>query len=248
MKSAVIAAILAYAATAQPHGKHGHAHLRQKRELVTKWETVTLTETATVLIDVTATTTIVPSSEPEAPKQPPGQFFEPASATPPAPTPPAEEHKPAPPPPPPAATEPAPPPPVVQQPAPSEKPAPPAAPQPTASPLESKDTSAPSGASRTGDLTFYALGLGACGFNDGGKDQTDNIVALSHLEMGEQSNGNPYCGKTISISANGKTIQAIVRDKCMGCEKDNIDVSEHAFKELFGDLGVGRSTVNWWYN
>ncbi|KAK0615848.1 RlpA-like double-psi beta-barrel-protein domain-containing protein-containing protein, partial [Bombardia bombarda] len=108
--------------------------------------------------------------------------------------------------------------------------------------------SSSSSATYAGDLTYYAVGLGACGWDDSGKDRTANIVAISHLLMGTQSNGNPYCGRTISISANGKTVQAVVNDKCMGCELAAIDSSEKVFLELFGDLGVGRSEVKWWFN
>ena len=86
------------------------------------------------------------------------------------------------------------------------------------------------------------------GFDDSGKDDSENIVALSHLVMGTQSNGNPMCDQTITISAKGKTTTATVRDKCMGCAKEDIDVSKAAFKELFGDLGLGRTEVEWWFN
>jgi len=117
----------------------------------------------------------------------------------------------------------------------------------------------------TGELTFYDLGLGACGDNDGGKDETNNseflltpplvqqivtfwsVVALSHLFMGEQSNGNPYCGKTITIQANGKTTTAVIKDKCMGCAYGDIDVSRHCFKE-FASEGAGRIPITWWIN
>ncbi|KAK0638727.1 RlpA-like double-psi beta-barrel-protein domain-containing protein-containing protein, partial [Cercophora newfieldiana] len=99
---------------------------------------------------------------------------------------------------------------------------------------------------RTGELTFFQVGLGACGFNDAGKDKTENIVALSHLLMGEQSNGNPYCGKTITVSYGGKTAQAVVRDKCMGCAFNNIDGTEKLFGE-FAALTVGRMEVQWWF-
>jgi hypothetical protein len=93
------------------------------------------------------------------------------------------------------------------------------------------------------------VGLGACGFDDSGKGDSDYIVALSHLLMGTQSNGNPFCDRSITISYGGKTVRAVVRDKCMGCAYDNIDVSEKAFKELSpGGLGTGRFKVDWWFN
>ncbi|KAK1530645.1 allergen Asp F7 [Colletotrichum costaricense] len=142
---------------------------------------------------------------------------------------------------------------VAPPPAPTTSTTPAPAPQPTTSQAPPATTSAASGGSgggsggitHTGDLTYYAVGLGACGEDDSGKDNTENIVAVSHLVMGAQSNGNPYCGKKVQITCNGKTTTATVRDKCMGCEADAIDVSEKAFLELFGSLGVGRGTVEW---
>lgn len=101
------------------------------------------------------------------------------------------------------------------------------------------------GASYSGEITYYTVGMGACGEDDTGKDNSENIVALSHLMMGTQSNGNPMCGKTITITANGKTATAVVKDKCMGCAEDDIDVSEKVFDQLFGGLGGGRMPCTW---
>lgn len=100
----------------------------------------------------------------------------------------------------------------------------------------------------SGELTYYAVGMGACGEDDSGKDQTGNIVAISHVKMGTQSNGNPMCGQTITIYANGKSTTATVRDKCMGCAENDIDVSEKIYKELWGDLSTGRSDCTWSFN
>jgi len=65
--------------------------------------------------------------------------------------------------------------------------------------------------------------------------------------MGSQSNGNPYCGQTITVSLNGNSIQATVVDKCMGCEGDSIDLSTHAFSQL-ADESVGRTEASWYFN
>jgi len=66
--------------------------------------------------------------------------------------------------------------------------------------------------------------------------------------MGSQSNGNPYCGKTISVRANGKTITAQVRDKCPSCARYDLDGTEKMFIDLFGSLTDGRRVVEWWFN
>jgi len=90
--------------------------------------------------------------------------------------------------------------------------------------------------------------MGACGIDDSGKDKSEHIVALSSQLMGALSNSNPLCGKTITISANGKTVQAVVHDKCPSCAPGSVDGSESIFTELFGSLTDGRRTIEWWFN
>jgi hypothetical protein len=104
------------------------------------------------------------------------------------------------------------------------------------------------GSAKHGEFTYYDIGQGACGDDDSGKDDSINIVALSHLLMGPSSNNNPMCGKTITIKANGKTAQATVKDKCMGCAVNDIDVSRKVYNEIWGSLDSGRSEVEWWFN
>lgn len=102
-----------------------------------------------------------------------------------------------------------------------------------------------SGNACSGDMTHYEAGLGACGWQSDGS--TENVVALSHLMMGTQSNGNPFCGKSVTVKLNGKSIVAKVVDKCMGCEIHAIDLSDVAFAAL-EDMGVGRTQVEWYFN
>ena len=75
------------------------------------------------------------------------------------------------------------------------------------------------------------------------------MVALPHGLMGSESNDNPYCGKTITITsvATGKTTTATVVDKCMGCDDFSIDLSSAAFLDL-DDLAVGRTKATWYFN
>jgi len=66
--------------------------------------------------------------------------------------------------------------------------------------------------------------------------------------MGSESNGNPFCGKTVTIALNGKTTTAEVVDKCEGCEGRSIDLSNGAFEDL-ADMDLGRvHNVVWWFN
>jgi len=100
----------------------------------------------------------------------------------------------------------------------------------------------------SGDVTYYDIGMGACGIDNAGEDLAINIVALSGSLMGEKSNDNPNCGRTITIKANGRTTTALVTDKCMGCNYNSIDVSKKAFLELWDSYDVGRGPCEWWWN
>jgi hypothetical protein len=116
----------------------------------------------------------------------------------------------------------------------------------TAATTGSTSGSCSSGSPCNGDLTYYEAGLGACGTTNNG--ETDLVVALPHEFMGTQSNGNPYCGKSLTISKGGKTVVATVADKCMGCVGRDLDLSNAAFTALGIDFAVGRTTADWWFN
>ncbi|KAI3322575.1 hypothetical protein HD806DRAFT_130213 [Xylariaceae sp. AK1471] len=270
---AAAAAVLAGMSIAQPHGQHGHQHLHAKRELVTEWETVW--ETVTVLVDETATQTILPTHP--ADSGAPGEFFQPSpssTSTPeptpqptvvetpsveapaPPPTTTAEASSPPPPPPPPApTTTPTPEPAPAPVPTSVEAPAPPAE---SSSAPASGSSSGSNGASYSGDITYYTVGLGACGYDDSGKDNSANIVAIAKPDWervstltnsGPNSPTHPWCDKTITIKApNGKSTTAIVRDNCPGCVSGSIDVSEKVFITLFGSLDAGRTEMTWSFN
>jgi|SwirhisoilCB2_FD_contig_121_751335_length_1311_multi_8_in_0_out_0_1 hypothetical protein len=271
MKSTVfVASVLASLAVAQPHGHmrgHGHQHRRReqhdhdKRAVVVEWVTETVYATVTAIVDDSSTELVMPSTQPAVttstaqavPTPSPGQFFEnPETSSSAAPT----------------TSQQAPPqqaPPVVEQvssyvngtgtratrgsstnlaarDSPAES-----APAPTTS-SSAGDSSSGGSPSYSGDITYYALGMGSCGIDDSGKDHTDNIVAVSAQLMGAQSNGNPMCGKTITIKANGKTIEAKVHDKCPSCAMGDIDGTEKMFVDLFGSLDAGRQKIEWWFN
>ncbi|KAL6359145.1 hypothetical protein LRP88_07362 [Fusarium phalaenopsidis] len=106
----------------------------------------------------------------------------------------------------------------------------------------------PVGQVHYGELTYYDVGLGACGEDHAGQDESVSIVALSAGLMGRQGNGNPYCGRTITLKANGATATAVVKDKCEGCAFNDIDVSKKVFKSLWGSLVPGRTPVEWYFN
>ncbi|KAK7221126.1 hypothetical protein V2G26_009129 [Clonostachys chloroleuca] len=106
-----------------------------------------------------------------------------------------------------------------------------------------------SGATLTGDATFFTLGLGSCGTNYGGQDRSANIVAAAASFYEEYGN---VCGKSITITAtykgDTKTATGIIGDKCPECSKGSIDLSEGLFLSLFPSKDVGRGTVTWSLN
>jgi len=276
MKSTLLAlgSLLVAAAVAQPHRHQQHHH--QKREVVwvTDWDYVTETVGVTTTIWVSSGF-VPPTTSSSSASEVPAEFFQPqqksssvyvaptpstssASSVYVAPTPsstyvapayvaPVVESSSSSSPSPvyvPETTSAAP---AYVAPTTSEAPAPVATTTSSSSSSGSSSGECSSGSPCTGDITYYAAGLGACGSTNDG--DTENVVALPHGLMGTQSNGNPYCGKTITVkcSATGKTTTATVVDKCMGCEGYSIDLSNAAFLEL-DDLSVGRTTAEWWFN
>ncbi|KAG9249943.1 allergen Asp F7 [Emericellopsis atlantica] len=259
-------AVLLGLAAAQPrvHQHHAHLHRRedeQKRDLVIETAWVTEVEYVTKIVDesttrwITPTHETVPEPEPTT-SDPPAVFAEePKQETTEQPEPqtteqPKEEPKPAPQ----SEPQPEPEPPTSSEPETTtqvyEPPAPTTTtqeePKPSASSPPSNGGGSSGGLVHNGEITYYTVGLGACGEDDAGMDQVENIVALSHELMGTQSNGNPMCGQTITITVGGKSASATVRDKCMGCAMNDIDVSEKVFKALFGgSLTSGRQPVEW---
>lgn len=109
---------------------------------------------------------------------------------------------------------------------------------------------AASGTEYSGDLTWYDVGLGACGITnvDG-----DHIVAISHVIFDAYSTGNPntnpLCGKYVTINGkDGQAHQAKVVDRCVGCAEADLDLS-HEFFNTVTSNGDGRvSGMSWTWN
>lgn len=107
----------------------------------------------------------------------------------------------------------------------------------------------------SGDLTYYATGLGACGeVNKNG----DNITAVSHVlydaEMTQNPNDNPICGRILRVQRYDEELEQMhvvdlrVVDRCEGCAQYDLDVTEITFG-LFAPIESGRVKVEWaWKN
>ncbi|KAF8922468.1 RlpA-like double-psi beta-barrel-protein domain-containing protein-containing protein [Mucidula mucida] len=84
--------------------------------------------------------------------------------------------------------------------------------------------------SHTGEITFYATGLGACGITN---VDTDPIVAVS------------ICNKKIQVYYEGKTTTVTVTDRCGGCAENDLDFSPTSFS-ILADQSLGRLTGATW--
>jgi hypothetical protein len=100
-----------------------------------------------------------------------------------------------------------------------------------------------------GDVTHWDGGLGACGTN---VDTNNNLaIALPFQFMGRLSNTNPYCNRSATLynPSSGTTVQAVVKDKCMGCVDRAIDCTNILFNQITDNMGNGRmSGIEWWLN
>ena len=102
------------------------------------------------------------------------------------------------------------------------------------------------GQTYTGDITYYdvSVGLGSCGTS---ATNTDNVVALSYLDMknGLNPNVNPLCGREVSISYNGHTHRAKIWDTCPTCASGSLDLPQALFDAVAPE-GDGRvHGVSW---
>ncbi|KAL6715001.1 hypothetical protein ACLMJK_007261 [Lecanora helva] len=182
------------------------------------------------------TSTPVPSVTPQAPAQPEVKA--------PAPVAPAPVQ---------SSAAPAPPAPIQSSPAPASSQAP--------SPGSSSG-SGPSGGScgdimgkcTAGDVTTFdgSGAAGACGEID--PNVTPDYVAITVGMMGAQSNGggskNPYCDRKIKIKNNGIEYDAMVTDKCMGCNggDQSLDLSPSLFAKIFDGATTGNfHNIDWWF-
>ncbi|KAK5688907.1 hypothetical protein LTS10_000886 [Elasticomyces elasticus] len=108
-------------------------------------------------------------------------------------------------------------------------------------------TTSSDGAHYTGDITYYAPGLGSCGWVN---TEDEAIVAIPHgmMENGINPNLNPLCGQYITISYAGATHKAKIVDTCGGCDGQAIDLTQTLF-DAVAPSGDGRvHGVEWWFN
>lgn len=106
----------------------------------------------------------------------------------------------------------------------------------TAAPLEKR-------AQFTGRGTFFAVGLGNCGWTS---SANEHVVALNTAQYGSTSQVSQYCGKTITITYQGNTQQATIVDSCPTCPYGGLDMSTSLFSALTGgNMGMGEMQMQW---
>ncbi|QRW09754.1 hypothetical protein RhiLY_08753 [Ceratobasidium sp. AG-Ba] len=111
----------------------------------------------------------------------------------------------------------------------------------------------PSG-THTGQLTYFQIGLGACGWTN---SNSEWVAAISHELFdnwpgytGGNPNNNPVCTTphTADVTYKGKTIRVGIVDRCEGCALWDLDLSPSAFQQL-APLSAGRlSGATWHFN
>lgn len=114
------------------------------------------------------------------------------------------------------------------------------------------------GGIHTGDLTYYNLGLGACGWTD---TNQDIVCAVSHYVFDAAAktvpgasadpNLNPLCGKKIrverdftEIGAGNRSVDVTVVDRCVGCKPNDLDLSPTVF-DMLALQSEGRVVGSW---
>ncbi|KAB5590736.1 hypothetical protein CTheo_5827 [Ceratobasidium theobromae] len=94
----------------------------------------------------------------------------------------------------------------------------------------------------TGQATYYAVGLGACGQYS---QPSDFIVALNSAQYGGGYPG-PHCFQSVRICKTGtdNCQNAVIMDECPTCAYGSLDMSEGLFK-AFSSLDAGVFPISW---
>jgi hypothetical protein len=100
-----------------------------------------------------------------------------------------------------------------------------------------------------GYLTWYEVGIGACGYTN---QASDFVCAVSHtifdsMAQGSNPNDNPICNSSIKLIHDEESIDVSVVDRCVGCEPSHLDVSPRVFQR-FSNLKTRKIQVNWKWN
>ncbi|KAK3680833.1 RlpA-like double-psi beta-barrel-protein domain-containing protein-containing protein [Podospora appendiculata] len=108
----------------------------------------------------------------------------------------------------------------------------------------------------SGDLTYYDIALGACGWTN---DDDEYVCAVAHSVYDAAATGsskgnpnlNPLCGKKIRVMRDyseaglgNVTVDVTVVDRCVGCAPEDLDLSPAVFNRLAPET-KGRVVGQW---
>ncbi|CAG8603281.1 2565_t:CDS:1, partial [Cetraspora pellucida] len=80
----------------------------------------------------------------------------------------------------------------------------------------------------SGDGTFYAVGLGACG----DVNSNEQMVAALPAQQFDYLTRNKACGSTAVVHHGGRRVTVRIIDRCAGCQVGDIDLSPAAFNRI----------------
>lgn len=92
--------------------------------------------------------------------------------------------------------------------------------------------------SASGDATFYAVGLGACGWTN---SDSEMVVAINAPDWA----AGKHCGQFVQITGPAGTQTAKVVDLCPGCASGDLDMSPVLFEAVMGSKDIGRAKMDW---
>ena len=100
--------------------------------------------------------------------------------------------------------------------------------------------------SNDGSFTWYNTGLGACGqvHTDAGLVVALSAPLFDPYTPNSNPNYNSLCNRRLRANYNGRSVDAIVVDRCLACATYDLDLSPAAFQQL-ADLSVGRIQGTW---
>ncbi|KAI8854487.1 hypothetical protein BC829DRAFT_192856 [Chytridium lagenaria] len=101
----------------------------------------------------------------------------------------------------------------------------------------------------SGSLSWFDTETGNAGACGSFSRNSDYIVALSENYVNRNGPLRNVCYNSICIRYRDRVVQAAIYDLCPdnGCTGDGLDATPSLFQALTGDLGIGRTSIEWWF-
>uniref|UniRef100_A0AC35GUT8 RlpA-like protein double-psi beta-barrel domain-containing protein n=1 Tax=Panagrolaimus sp. PS1159 TaxID=55785 RepID=A0AC35GUT8_9BILA len=95
-----------------------------------------------------------------------------------------------------------------------------------------------------GYFSYYNYGgFGACGNLIDTGSQKFAAVSSEWFTAAESANNDPICAKYLKVEYEGKIVKVPIKDKCFLCDKNHINLSFPAFRDLenFGNENIKKA-------